>query len=302
VCNEKSTFRDKKMIKLLAKPYPFYFTLMRVLSLAITIGIFIGLVFYAFSDQNFSRYVFLSKTQRSFFYALITFCSIVLVFGIFPKFYFSKTQKENWTVLKQINLILLLHLTVVIFNFSFILLISKNITYLFSFKLFLILIVSVLLLGFVPSTIVVWIDYTLKLKQNLKKSQFYNEKLKEIIEKNENLEGPINILSKSKNEIINISLNNLLFIRAEGNYVEVYTKKDKQIIKNLYRVSIETIENELKKFPYIIRTHRSYIVNIRNIEHSKGTARNYLLFFSNINESIPVSRNRFKDFNKAILH
>jgi len=290
------------MIKLLTKPYPFYFTLKRVLILAVTIGTFIGLVFYALSDQSFSKYVVLSKTQRSFYYALITFCSIISVFGIFPKFYFSKTQKENWTIFKQLNLIFLLHLTIVIFNFIFILLILKNITFFFSIKLFLILIVSVLLLGFIPSTIVVWIDYTLKLKQNLKKSQFYNEKLKGIIEKNKNLEEPINIPSKNKNEIININLNNLLFIRAEGNYIEVYTKNDKQVIKNLYRVSIQTIENELKNFPYIIRTHRSYVVNIRNIEHSKGTARNYLLFFSNINESIPVSRNRFKDFNKAILH
>jgi len=292
------------MISLLSKPYPYYFTLKRVSILAFSISIFIGVTFYIFSNKASSENVLLPVTQRSFYFALITFFSIILVFELVPRFYISNTKKEEWTVFKQLGLISLLLFTITIFNFTFILLISKDVNFLFSLNLFLTLTLSVFLLGILPSIVVVWVDYTIKLKENLKKSHFHNEILKNTLEKNKSTElnEVISIPSETKNEVMNIDLDNFLFIKAEGNYIEVYSNEDEEINKDVYRASIQTIEKELENIPYIIRTHRSYIVNIHNIKHSQGTARNYQLFFSNINDSIPVARNRFQSFNKAILN
>ena len=67
-----------------------------------------------------------------------------------------------------------------------------------------------------------------------------------------------------------------------------------------YKAVKQKIENELTKYPFIIRTHRTYIVNIKNISHTKGNARNYQLYFSKTELSVPVARSRFEKFNEVL--
>lgn len=291
------------MSKLLAKPYPFLFFLKRNLIIAILVGIFIGVLFFTLSDKEFTQqYLFLTITQKSFFYGLITFFSIILIFDLFPRSFISDTQKENWTISKQLGLISLLHFTIVIFNYIFIIFISKDTSIFLSIKFFLGLTFSVVIIGLIPSFIIVWIDYTIKLKENLKQTKLHNQKLQETLKNKKKYDQReiINIPSDNQNEIINFDLRQLLFIKSDGNYIDIYLKENEEIVKMLHRASIQTIENYLSEFSYIIRTHRSYLVNIQNIKSSKGNARNYQLYFEKTEISVPVSRSRFQKFNEAM--
>ncbi len=56
-----------------------------------------------------------------------------------------------------------------------------------------------------------------------------------------------------------VSLEDVLYFKADGNYTRVYLKSGK---KHLVSRSMTDFEEKLAGFPFI-RTHRSYIVNLR---------------------------------------
>jgi len=160
--------------------------------------------------------------------------------------------------------------------------------------------------GLAIFSIVLWVNYTIILKRNLKHVEQNNEKLEERLAIKENTaEKPenhqiISIESILKNEVIKFDINDLLFIKSDGNYIEVYTQNANETKHQLYRAPLQMIEEKLNDFAQIVRTHRSYLVNINNIKRTIGNARNYQLIFEGTNIQVPVSRNRFSDFNQAI--
>jgi two-component system, LytTR family, response regulator LytT len=58
-----------------------------------------------------------------------------------------------------------------------------------------------------------------------------------------------------------VKLKEILFFKGEGNYIEIYTEKDKYII----RATIKNIMDHLGKF-HFFQTHRSYIINIEYLD------------------------------------
>ena len=290
------------MLKLLTKPYPFLFSLKRNSIVAIIVGIFIAFLNILMIDEDSTHQYFkLSKTQISYFTGLITFFSIILIFEFFLKVFFSDTQKENWTIAKELGLISFLLFVITICNYIFLIFILKDTTTFLSIGFFLNTAFSVIIIGLVPASVIVWVNYTIILKENLKHTQLHNKKLKELLKNQEKSDQKeiVNISSDNKNEIIHFDLKQLLFIRSDGNYIEVYIKEKERVVKMLFRASIKTIENYLNKFSYIVRTHRSYLVNIQNIKSTKGNVRNYQLYFDRTEISVPVARSRFHEFNEA---
>jgi DNA-binding LytR/AlgR family response regulator len=61
------------------------------------------------------------------------------------------------------------------------------------------------------------------------------------------------------------------------------------------------VELQLKKFKNIIRCHRSYIVNLENIENISGNLQGYQLNFKQYTEQVPVSRSYTKKIKSAIM-
>lgn len=69
-----------------------------------------------------------------------------------------------------------------------------------------------------------------------------------------------NLTIKEGHSIIRINKNKIVFIKSEGNYVEIYTQES----KNVVRSSIVTMVQELGADKFI-RIHRSYLVNIKYV-------------------------------------
>jgi len=152
--------------------------------------------------------------------------------------------------------VFLLLLTIISLNYSFLVLISKHNLEFLTIAFFSKIIVYALSTGLIVSSIIIWINYTIILKENLKQSLIHNNKLKEILknkqEKTDDL--IVNFPSNIQSENITFNVEQLLFIKSDGNYIEVYTKTNNEIKTQLYRISIQKIENELTKYPFIIRT------------------------------------------------
>jgi len=69
-----------------------------------------------------------------------------------------------------------------------------------------------------------------------------------------------------KNKAINLSLNQLIYIKADGNYVEVFFSKDGKLHKELVRHPISKVFEEIKNLDAIKQCHRSFIVNFDKVE------------------------------------
>ena len=289
------------MIRLITIPYPYLFSIKRNLIIAASVGMLVGIITLIISDDGIvQKSLVITKTSLSLIFGLITFSSIVITFEILPKLIISETSKENWTTSKELGLISLLLAIIILLNFSFLILVSKDNSTISFIDFLLNLTISAIIIGLIPSSIVVWANYTIKLKENLKQAEQHNKKLQEILQSQKDDDTTISIPSDNKTETIQFNIMHLLFIKSDGNYVEVYIKENNQAKRLFHRASLRTIENKLSSYPNIIRTHRSYIVNCQNIQSSEGTARNYQLFFSNIEQSVPVARNKFQIFNEAI--
>ena len=91
------------------------------------------------------------------------------------------------------------------------------------------------------------------------------------------------LVIKSEKRLYNLSLNNILFVEAMGDYVKIYTQDQ-------YFVAHETLKYILSRLPAdkFMQIHRSYIVSLENFKFIEG---NYLHINGN---DIPIGQS-YKD-------
>ena len=95
-----------------------------------------------------------------------------------------------------------------------------------------------------------------------------------------------------------IKINSLLFIRSANNYIEVFWKEKNAIKNQLIRTSMLKAEELMKNFEFVLKCHRSYIINVNHVEQIEGNSRGYKLFYNKINFSIPVSKTYKEKFKE----
>lgn len=94
---------------------------------------------------------------------------------------------------------------------------------------------------------------------------------------------------------VNIDIHNLIFIEALGNYLNV-TYKNNGVKKITIRETIYNIEQKISSPNLIYKAHRSYLVNLQHIHHITGDSQGIKVHFKDIDNVIPVSRNKIKEF------
>ena len=86
-----------------------------------------------------------------------------------------------------------------------------------------------------------------------------------------------------------VKLENIYYIKAEGNYVNVYYNNKGGISSFVLRNKIQAIEDSVAGTP-LMRCHRTYIVNTNNIKLLSKLADGYYIDFNQTGlESVPVS-------------
>ncbi|UII19609.1 LytR/AlgR family response regulator transcription factor [Fulvivirga ligni] len=108
------------------------------------------------------------------------------------------------------------------------------------------------------------------------------------------------IETKLKSESLRFDITNFLFARADGNYIEIFIDQHGLVTKNILRMTIKDLESDLDSFSNIVKTHRSYIVNINHINEVSGNAQGYKLTIKHSDQVVPVSRAMIHHFNTLI--
>lgn len=94
------------------------------------------------------------------------------------------------------------------------------------------------------------------------------------------------------NQCIEITPSLLGYIKASGNYVEIYSIGDKKA--QLLRAPLRYIAEKLVAYDFIVQCHRQYYVNLNQIDSYKGNAQRIELNLKGAKDTVPVSKSNVK--------
>ena len=107
----------------------------------------------------------------------------------------------------------------------------------------------------------------------------------------------ITIRSKAKREELHFYLHELIYAESEGNYVSFYFENSRKKNRVMIRNTISDIEEQLDSYPFLMRVHRAFIVNLKLVDSKTGNRLGYRLKLKECSRMIPVSRNKTKEFD-----
>jgi uncharacterized membrane protein (DUF106 family) len=154
------------------------------------------------------------------------------------------------------------------------------------------------LVGMLIMVIFVPINYILLLRQNVRDSMDLRAG-----QGKEYLQADISNLSiktQLNTDDFDLDTERLLLARADGNYMELYVESEGKVEKLIKRMTLKELEGQLAHIPFILKTHRAYLVNLRKIQSVKGNAQGYQLKISGSDEIVPVSRSMIAGFKEKI--
>jgi len=111
--------------------------------------------------------------------------------------------------------------------------------------------------------------------------------------------GILQIEAENGKIALQLAPDEIIYLKSEGNYVEVFFLHTGKIEKKLVRNRLKVLEDKLPSSTFF-RCHKSYVVNIGRIRRIEGNARNFELLLQGSTERIPVSRSKSSEL-KAIL-
>ena len=108
----------------------------------------------------------------------------------------------------------------------------------------------------------------------------------------------INLMDNNGNLKLSVKLDNLYYIKAEDNYINVFYQRNGAIASYMLRCKMKTIEDNCVDSSSLMRCHRSYIVNAKKISVLHNEADGFIIEFDREGlDSIPVS----KTYSKRVL-
>lgn len=109
----------------------------------------------------------------------------------------------------------------------------------------------------------------------------------------------IQLTGENKNEILRLEKDDLLFIRAVENYVEIcFVDNHKKVISKTFR---QTLSKVCEQAPFLEKCHRSYLVNPGTIKEIIGNSQSAKIAFLVGEKEIPLSKTYYKPIKNREL-
>lgn len=90
--------------------------------------------------------------------------------------------------------------------------------------------------------------------------------------------------------INDILVSSIRYVESYQNYIKIgYVDKDDQLQESLHRATLKSLESQLTD-TFIIKCHRSFLVNKELVESVSGNAQGLVLALQDCDKKIPVSR------------
>jgi DNA-binding LytR/AlgR family response regulator len=267
---------------LLNKPYPVTDDLkLNIQSAAgISLGLFLFLLFFQPLDpptSEFNRKLLILAGFGVIHFLLLVFCRIIIP-SVLPGLF----QSDKWTIKKEIFLhLLFLILNSVAFTFYARYVGKIGINFHNAVNM-------VLISGASVAVLVIVNEYKFlkkKVQSIIVPSQ--NIDIKESV--NESING-IEFESENQSERFFLFPEQIILIKSAGNYIEIIYKQNEKVGRRMIRNTLTYAEQLLAKYPFLIRCHRSSVVNINSIQKVNKTAEGLKLNLIDYSRAVNVSR------------
>lgn len=100
----------------------------------------------------------------------------------------------------------------------------------------------------------------------------------------------IKIKASNDKVVLEVAPQDIYYLQSEANYIEIIYKNGSVFEKSLLRNTLSTMEQQFQEFDYLFRCHKSYLVNLDQVERISGNAQGLKIHFEGLDEIIPVSR------------
>jgi len=269
------------MLDFFNKPYPFNDDLKH--NSKIIFFISVGVFAFLFLFQPFEISLLAERMKYILIFGLsfITFFSLSFHLLFLPSFFPKSFSSSVWKIKKEICWNLWILTTILLGYFFYT-------NFLNAMKIDFELVLKLIFTAIFPISILIVVNHNRQLRSNLKVASELNKKLKENKSTQEKI---VNFNSDYQKDSLAIKVNLLLFIRSANNYIEVFWKEGESISNQMVRCSLTSAEELLKEHRFILKCHRSYLVNVNYIDRIEGNSQGYKLFFQLVNFPIPVSKN-----------
>lgn len=265
--------------RFLRQPFPFP---ERIVVTALTIGLGISLLMLLLQPFGLSGIV----RHRGLIlagYGLVSFLTL-LFNGLLVLRLFSDL---NWSILRQIAWTCWSVFCLGLANYAYTYAVLDNFP--FSLRALIAIEVYTFFIGFVPITILVLIRQNRLLRLNTNTAKILNEHLPAAPVSGDFADAAVLTAENGKTQL-SLGVDDLAFIESEGNYIQIYARKNGAIVASTIRSSISKAEAELANFPQMMKCHRAFLVNKDFIENIKGNAQGYRLQIKGSDKEVYVSR------------
>jgi len=168
----------------------------------------------------------------------------------------------------------------------------------FSFLRFIIFQFYTLLVGIIPIVVLTIVQMNIRLTQNLKSAQEFNNGLIQKEEMTDNVR--VSLIADNEKDKLELEPSDLLYIESSGNYIEVFYLRDGKLKNTILRSTLKRTELQVQSHPSIQKCHRAFLVNINKIVQVRGSSQGLKLVLKNTDNEIPVSRNFSKSLREKL--
>ncbi len=271
------------MFRFLNQPYPRdKQNLRRWLLTSAGAGLFVALFLIVFQPFGSAEWNDPRKPFVLAGYGLITFACLGLVGSVFPYFFSDFFDEKNWTVGREIfwNVVIIIFIA------------FGNLTYSTwtlgeGFGNVFVWLGITAAVGVIPSTVITLLNYTRLLRRYATSDLHIREDV--AVATPSSFSQEITFTAENEKDALTLEMNDLLFIESADNYSELVFLQNERVEKTLLRGSLSRFE-EQAYHPDVVRCHRSFIVNLQQVESISGNAQGYKLQLKNYPTPVPVAR------------
>jgi hypothetical protein len=274
------------MLSILFQPYPCGIReLPRIVRTSIATGLFVFGFLYFFQPFGAGNWQDPNKALYLFGFGCVTTILLAAVMYGFPRLLPRWFAERHWTVGKEIIWQLLIIVCIALGNFLYSTWAFGGIEIGFTGLLNWVGVTAAV--GVFPATVISLGNYTYQLRKYTRE-QYGVEPPTEAEQIAEAATELVLVAENDKDRLI-LPAADLLYVESADNYSEIVFRRGDKLHKELIRGSLSRLEAQLT-VDFIVRCHRSYIVNLHQVSSVSGNAQGYKLHLQGLTEPIPVAR------------
>jgi DNA-binding LytR/AlgR family response regulator len=157
-----------------------------------------------------------------------------------------------------------------------------------------------LAIGIIPITTLTLVKQNFLKRKNEENAEIISETIYE--HKPEKVPGrQVQIFSDNEKDHLTVHVDDLLYIKSDGNYITVGFIKDRKPARALLRNTMKYAVELLVPFSFIFQCHRSWMINLHRIKNVTGNSQGLRLMLDGFEEDIPVARTNMTAFKRLMV-